>query len=170
MIVSAAALALWIAMPLAPATAAALLLAGMIQTVRLVRWAGDRTYREPLVLILHVAYAFVPIGFLLSAAGAFGLVAGSAGIHAWAVGAIGTMTLAIMTRASLGHTGRPLTASVLTQAIYLAVVIAALARIAASLLPSWSEPLLHVSAFAWAAAFLGFGFSYMPILCGARRT
>ena len=169
MIVSAAALALWIAMPLALATAAALLLAGMIQTVRLARWAGDRTYGEPLVFILHVAYAFVPIGFLLTGAGAFGLVASSAGIHAWAAGAIGTMTLAIMTRASLGHTGRPLTATVWTQGIYLAVVIAALARIAAALLPSWNEPLLYVAAFAWAAAFLGFGFYFMPILCTARR-
>jgi uncharacterized protein involved in response to NO len=50
-----------------------------------------------------------------------------------------------------------------------AVVIAALARIAAALLPSWNEPLLQVAAFAWAAAFLGFGFYFMPILCTARR-
>jgi uncharacterized protein involved in response to NO len=57
----------------------------------------------------------------------------------------------------------------MTQGIYVAVVIAALARIAAALQPSWNEPLLHVAALAWAAAFLGFGFSYMPILCSARR-
>jgi uncharacterized protein involved in response to NO len=74
-----------------------------------------------------------------------------------------------MTRASLGHTGRQLTASVATQAIYAAVVVAALARICAALQPDWSTPLLHVAAFAWAAAFLGFGFYYMPILCGARK-
>jgi len=90
-------------------------------------------------------------------------------MHAWAAGAIGAMTLAIMTRASLGHTGRPLTATVWTQGIYLAVVIAALARIAAALLPFWNELLLQVAAFAWAAAFLGFGFYFMPILCTARR-
>jgi len=74
-----------------------------------------------------------------------------------------------MTRASLGHTGRPLNASAATRAIYVAVVIAALARIAAALLPAWSELLLDVAALAWAAAFLGFGFSYMPMLCSPRQ-
>jgi uncharacterized protein involved in response to NO len=167
--VSAAALLLWIVIPAAFVTAVALLLAGILQAARLARWAGERTVREPLVFILHIAYAFVAIGFLLSGAGALGIVAASAGIHAWATGAIGTMTLAVMTRASLGHTGRPLTASPTTRAIYVAVVIAALARIAAALQPEWTTLLLHIAAFAWAAAFLGFGFYYMPMLCGARR-
>ena len=167
--VSAAALLLWIVIPAAFVTAVALLLAGILQAARLARWAGEHTVREPLVFILHIAYAFVAIGFLLSGAGALGIVAASAGIHAWATGAIGTMTLAVMTRASLGHTGRPLTASPTTRAIYVAVVIAALARIAAALQPEWTTLLLHIAAFAWAAAFLGFGFYYMPMLCGARR-
>jgi uncharacterized protein involved in response to NO len=166
---SAAALLLWMVMPAALVTAVALLLAGILQAARLARWAGERTYREPLVFILHIAYAFVAIGFLLTGAGALGMVAESAGIHAWAAGAIGTMTLAVMTRASLGHTGRALTASATTRAIYVAVVIAALARIAAALLPVWSEPLLELAALAWAAAFLGFGFSYMPMLCSPRQ-
>jgi len=168
-VVSAGALVLWTALPSGRLTAAGLLAAGLLQFVRLARWAGDRTYREPLVVILHIAYAFLATGFLLTGAGALGLVAESAGIHAWAAGAFGTMTLAVMTRASLGHTGRQLTASVATQAIYAAVVVAALARICAALQPDWSTPLLHVAAFAWAAAFLGFGFYYMPILCGARK-
>jgi uncharacterized protein involved in response to NO len=166
---SAAALALWIVMPAVLLTAVALFLAAILQAARLARWAGERTYREPLVFILHFAYAFVALGFLLTGAGALGVVAESAGIHAWAAGAIGTMTLAVMTRASLGHTGRPLTASATTRAIYIAVVIAALARIGAALQPNWSEVLLDVAALAWAAAFLGFGFSYMPILCGPRK-
>ena len=66
------------------------------------------------------------------------------------------MTLAVMTRASLGHTGNALIASAVTQAIYAAVVIAALARICASLEPAWSEPLLQIAAFAWVVAFFGF--------------
>ena len=70
------------------------------------------------MLILHVGYAFVPLGFLLNAAAAFDLVPPSAGIHAWMAGAAGTMTLAVMSRATLGHTGQPLTASRATQAIY----------------------------------------------------
>ena len=64
------------------------------------------TFADRLVLILHVAYAFVPAGFILSALSALDLIAPSAGIHAWTGGAIGTMTLAVMSRATLGHTGR----------------------------------------------------------------
>ena len=85
--------------------------AGLLNLVRQGRWAGDRTLTDRLVLILHVGYFFVPLGFLLAAAAAFGLLPGSAGIHAWMAGAAGIMTLAVMTRASLGHTGQPLVAS-----------------------------------------------------------
>jgi len=70
--------------------------------VRLARWAGERSVRDRLVLVLHVAYAFVPLGFALAALAAFGLAPQSEGIHAWMVGAAGTMTLAVMrTRAKL---------------------------------------------------------------------
>ena len=64
--------------------------------MRLARWAGDRTARERLVLILHVGYAFVPLGFLLTGTGGVRLIPPAAGIHAWAGGAVGTMTLAVM--------------------------------------------------------------------------
>ena len=166
---SVAALTIWVVQPFGRATAAALLAAGLMQTAGLARWAGDRTAREPLVLILHVGYSFVPIGMLLTAAGAIGLVIESAGVHAWTAGAIGTMTLAVMTRASLGHTGRELTASAATQVIYSAVVIAALTRIAAALVPEWNDLLLHITVIAWVVAFLGFGIRYAPILSGGRR-
>ena len=168
-VASAGAMALWIAIPDGIATAIALALAGVLQAARLARWAGERAFAEPLVLVLHIAYAFIAAGFLLTAAGAVGWVAESAGVHAWAVGAVGTMTLAVMTRASLGHTGHALTASTLTRALYLAVIIAAFARVAAALEPMWSLPLLHVAAFAWAVAFLGFAVGYGPMLCRARQ-
>ena len=64
----------------------ALALAGALHLVRLGRWAGDRTVRERLLLILHVGYAFVPLGFFLNACGAFGVVPASAGVHAWMAG------------------------------------------------------------------------------------
>ena len=128
--------------------------------MRLARWAGDRTFRERLLLILHVGYAFVPLGFLLNAASAFGLVPPGAGVHAWMAGAAGTMTLAVMSRATLGHTGQPLTASRATQAIYLAIIVAALARVCAVIEPATAEPLLHLAAFAWAAAFFGFAIAF----------
>ena len=132
--------------------------------MRLGRWAGDRTWRERLLLILHVGYVFVPLGFLLNAASAFGLVPAGAGVHAWMAGAAGIMTLAVMSRATLGHTGQRLTASVTTQLIYAAIIVAALARICAAIDPAHYGSLLHVAAFAWAAAFLGFSISFGRLL------
>jgi uncharacterized protein involved in response to NO len=167
--IGALALVSWVVMPENKLAGAALVLAGLLHLVRLGRWAGDRTWREPLVLILHIGYAFVPLGFLLNAAFAFGLVTAGAGIHAWMVGAAGTMTLAVMSRATLGHTGQQLTASVTTQAIYAAIIVAALSRICADIEPVYSELLLHVAAFAWAAAFIGFAVSFGPLLIGSDR-
>jgi uncharacterized protein involved in response to NO len=161
-------LALWIAQPTGRLAGAALAVMAVLNIVRLARWAGDRTCRERLVLILHIGYAFVPFGFLLASAAALDLVMTGAGVHAWTVGAAGTMTLAVMTRASLGHTGNALTASPMTQAIYAAVVIAAFSRICASLEPAWSDALLHVAAFAWCTAFFGFVGSFGPMLMGRQ--
>jgi uncharacterized protein involved in response to NO len=103
----------------------------------------------------------------LAGMAAFDLAPQVAGIHALA-GGIGTMTLAMMTRATLGHTGRQLAASPAAQAIYPAVIIAALARIRAALHPVWSQSLLHIAAFAWAAAFVGFAVAFGPLLIGER--
>ena len=167
--IGALALSFWVVSPAGRFTGTALAIAGLLHLVRLGRWAGDRTWRERLVLILHVGYAFVPSGFLLNAMSAFELVPAGAGIHAWMVGAAGTMTLALMSRATLGHTGQPLTASRATQAIYAAIVVAALSRICAVIEPAHSEPLLHLAALAWAAAFFGFAITYGPLLAGARR-
>jgi len=169
-VVSAAALCIWIVTPRGELTGTALLAAGILQTVRLGRWAGDRTLRDRLVLILHVAYAFVPFGFVLVSVASFGVILPSAGLHAWMTGAIGTMTLAVMTRASLGHTGHELAAKVGTQIIYAAVVVAALVRVLASLSPQWALPLIHVAALAWIVAFGGFAILYGPILFRARQS
>jgi uncharacterized protein involved in response to NO len=167
---SSAALAFWIVEPFGKATSAGLFVAGLLQALRLARWAGDRTLRDRLVIVLHVAYTFVPLGFALTGLSAVGGVVPSAGLHAWMVGAAGMMTLAVMTRATLGHTGHELIASVPTQLIYAAVFIAAVARIGAALEPRWSEVELHVAAFAWAAAFFGFGIVYGPMLWSLRKT
>jgi len=167
--VGAAALALWIVLPQAPAAAVALLTAGALHAVRLARWAGDRTARERLVLILHLGYAFIPAGFLLTGRAALDLVPAAVGIHAFAGGTIGTMTLAVMTRASLGHTGRALVASRATQAIYAAIVLAAVLRIAAAIAPAQAMLLLAIAGLLWSAAFLGFGAAYGPILLRAAQ-
>jgi uncharacterized protein involved in response to NO len=167
--VGAIALVSWIVSPAATWTGSALTLAGAMHLARLARWAGDRTAREPLLLILHVGYAFVPIGFLLNACSTFDIVPAAAGIHAWMAGAAGTMTLAVMSRASLGHTGQQLTASIAMQAIYVSIIVAVVARICAVFEPDHSIPLLHVAALAWAAAFLGFAICYGPALTGWQK-
>ncbi|WP_024507435.1 NnrS family protein [Bradyrhizobium sp. ARR65] len=166
---SALALLAWIIAPDHPVAGVVLGVAGVLHLLRLARWAGGRTLRERLLLILHVGYAFIPLGFLLNAAAAFDIVPISAGIHAWMAGGAGVMTLAVMTRASLGHTGQELTASRSTQAIYLAIIIAALARICAVLHPAQSDVLLHIAGFAWAAAFFGFALAYGLLLLASRR-
>jgi uncharacterized protein involved in response to NO len=162
---AAAAIACWIAWPQAGATAALAAAAGLLHAVRLGRWAGYRTAGEPLVLVLHVAYAFVSIGFVLLALSiaAPGLVIASGALHGWTVGAIGTMTLAVMTRASFGHTGRVLAATPATQLIYAAIVVAAAARIL-SAFDIWRDALLATSAAAWVLAFAGFAASFGPML------
>jgi len=163
--VSLVSLALWVALPSSSITGLALIAAAVMQIARLVRWAGDRTTSDRLVLVLHVGYAFVPIGFaLLGASILYPLVVpSSVGIHAWTAGAVGLMTLAVMTRASLGHTGQPLTAGRGTQAIYLFVLCAAVFRIIAGFVGSM--PLMEFAAAAWVAAFGGFVLFYGPILC-----
>lgn len=170
MAIGAAALAAWVVSPSGLFVAAALCIAGVLHLVRLARWAGERTFPDRLVLILHVAYAFIPVGFFLAALSALDRVAPAAGVHAWTGGAIGTMTIAVMTRASLGHTGQPLVASPATQAIYAAVVAAALVRVCAALEPSHAEILLPVAGVAWTVAFLGFALTYARLLCAARKS
>lgn len=169
LLLTVVALVLWIAMPASHMTGAALLLAGVLHAIRMGRWAGDRVLRDRLLLILHVGYAFLPLGFLLAGAGAFDLIPASGGAHAWMVGSAGVMTLAVMTRASLGHTGRPLKASRAVETIYAAVVVAALARICAAVHPAWSEHLLHIAALAWVVAFFGFGAVFGPMLLGEPK-
>lgn len=164
------ALATWIVAPSAAVTAWLAAGAAGLHAYRLSRWAGERTASEPLVTILHVAYAFVPLGFALLALGVLrpDVILPSGALHAWTAGAVGLMTLAVMTRASLGHTGQPLTATAPIQAIYAAAIIAALSRIVAAFGIA-REPLLHLSATAWVLAFLGFVLVYAPLLATSRR-
>jgi uncharacterized protein involved in response to NO len=169
--IGAAALSLfaWTVAPEARATGVALIAAAALHAIRLLRWHGERTWRDRLVLILHVGYFFVPLGFLLTGLSAFGLTPLSAGVHIWTIGTIGTMTLAVMTRASLGHTGRALIASSGAQAAYALVIMAALTRVCATLRPELSAVFLIASAVAWVSAFSLFIVSYFGVLTSPRR-
>jgi len=170
LILAGAALGLWIATSDSALTAAAAFAAAAAQFWRMARWAGERTGSERLVLILHAGYAFVPLGFALLGLSILrpDIVLASAATHAWTAGAIGTMTLAVMTRASLGHTGRPLTATRPIQAIYAAVILAAAARIAAGFGVA-RDPMLHLAAAAWVFAFAGFAAVFAPLLAARRK-
>jgi len=167
-VVTAIALAGWIAAPNAALVGWALIAAGLAQAARLARWRGWRAGRDRLVLVLHVAYLFVPVGFVLTALSAFGLAPESAGVHAWAIGAIGGMTIAVMSRAALGHTGRALIASPAAQAVYALLFGAAIARICAALAPEHGVVALHVAAFAWIAAYFLFAAAYWRVFTGPR--
>lgn len=163
-----AALIFWAFVPYGWLTFLVLLTAGGLHTIRLARWAGYRTAGDPLVFILHVAYAFIPVGFVLTGFAALGTFAPDAGVHAWMAGAAGTMVLAVMTRTSLGLTGRPRIAGRGTQLTYLLVVMGALLRVAAALWPAMPGPVMHAAGTAWATAYLYFFVIYWPVLTGRR--
>ena len=170
LIVTAAGLTAWSVAPTHPAAGAMLLAAGVLNLGRLARWRGDATLTEPLLVILHVGYLWLATGLVLLGLSVLapGLVQPSAGVHALTAGAIGVMTLAVMTRSSRGHTGRPLTAGKIEVVIYVLINAAALTRVAGGLSPSAYQPLLIVSAGLWSAAFLAFVIGYGPMLLAPR--
>lgn len=161
----AAALAAWVIAPESGVAGAAMVAAGLAALVRLARWRGHLTLVEPLVWSLHLGFAWLPVGLVLTGLGA--LFAGMlqvAGLHALTAGAMGGMTLAVMTRATLGHTGRPLTADRWTAGIYLLVAAAAALRVAAPFAAGMYLPLLWTSALAWSLAFGLFAVRYGRLL------
>jgi uncharacterized protein involved in response to NO len=152
-------------------TGAALLVAGALLVSRLARWRGHRTFREPMLLVLHAGYAWLAVALMLLGAGDLTtVIPPDAALHALTAGAIGTMTLAVMTRASLGHTGREITADRATMAIYLAVTLGAALRVAAPFAGDWYEHVLACGGALWSAAFLLFVIRYARVLFGARVT
>lgn len=168
--VGLAAVVAWLALPVAgaaaPVVGVVLFAAGILLLVRQARWAPFRTLAEPLVWVLHVGAAMLPLGLLVGGAATLAerpdLAA--AMIHLWAIGGIGLMTLALMTRVSLGHTGRPLRAVGGSSAVYLAIAAAAAARVASVLAPQWMLPLLPLAGLLWIAAYAGFLILYGPML------
>ncbi len=161
-------LLLWVVLPEHALTATAALLAAGLNLARLVRWHGWRTLDEPLLIVLHVGYGFVSLGLVAVSLSAMGWIAPASALHVLTVGAIGLMTLGIMTRASRGHTGRPLTASTVTSIAYLALALAAVVRPFAELLPEQYHLLLGLSGTAWLAAFGLFVAEYGPMLLAPR--
>jgi uncharacterized protein involved in response to NO len=166
---TALSLAAWVLLPANAVTAAGFAAAALLHVARLGQWRPWRTRARPILWVLHAAYAWLPIGFVLLAWAQVGGVAASAGIHALAVGATAGLIVGMITRTARGHTGRPLTASRLEVAAYLLVAGAAVARVVLPLIaPAQSAAWLVVAAAAWSAAFALYLWVYTPWLLSSR--
>ncbi|MEF2073009.1 NnrS family protein [Consotaella aegiceratis] len=171
MIVSILALALWTAPPGSAISAAVLLAAGVSNAARLARWRGWATRAEPLLMVLHGAYATVPLGFVAVGAAilAPAIVEPAAALHLWTAGTFGLMTLAVMARASRGHSGRPLTAGAFEVVLFVLVLVATVARVAAPYAGGLYLHVIDIAGLAWTAAFLGFAGGYAKLLLRPSR-
>lgn len=170
MLASPIALLLWVLAPQMAVTGLLLILVGLANLLRLSRWNGMRCLKEPLIVVLHLAYGFVPLGYLAVGASAIwpGLLPATTAYHLWTAGAIGMMTLAVMTRASLGHTGQPLRAGRGTVAIYIAICVSVVCRVLAGTTDLDTMLLYTLSGVFWCAAFFGFAAAYGPALLRSR--
>jgi uncharacterized protein involved in response to NO len=167
---TSAAMVGWVLMPGSAVVGAFLFAAGVLLAVRLFRWRGPATAREPILLVLHVGYGWLAASFALLGLAVMlpDAVPHAAALHALTAGAVGTMTLAVMTRASLGHTGRAIAADRFVVAMYAMVSAGALLRVAAPFFGDWYAHLLVCGGVLWAGAFLLFAVRYAPILWGRR--
>ncbi|MDJ1158207.1 NnrS family protein [Chelatococcus sp. SYSU_G07232] len=155
--------------PAALATGALAAFAAAVHGLRLALWKGWSAAGRPILWILHVGYLWVPVALGLKAVWLLsGAPWAAAWQHALTVGAFGTMILAVMSRASLGHSGRPLAVSRATVAAYLLVMVAAAARVTAPLAGTWYRETICLAGFAWVAGFLLFLAVYVPILLAPR--
>ncbi|MCF6432715.1 NnrS family protein [Leisingera sp. MMG026] len=149
----ASALLAWTAAPWAAVSGVLLLAAGLLHVLRLARWCGLASLGEPLLFMLHAAYALVPAGLIAAAAVPFGLLEPAAAAHILGIGAVGGMTLAVMMRATMGHSGRPLVAGPALTAAFALVIASAALRVAGSteLAAGWTG--ITVSGGLWTAGF-----------------
>ncbi|MEF8723961.1 MAG: NnrS family protein [Candidatus Accumulibacter delftensis] len=145
------------------------LTAALAHAARLYLWQPWRTLRTPLVWVLHAAYAWIVVYLVLRASAALGLVAEALALHALTIGAIGGMTLGMMTRTARGHTGRPLVADRYEIAAFVLVLCAALIRVFGGMIfPDAYLGTLIGSGICWSLAFTLYAIRYWPVLSRAR--
>lgn len=155
-----AALTLWVEGSQTAWIIVACLSAGGLHAIRLWRWRGWLAWDERLLLMLHLGYIFLPLGFVLAAFAQWGRFEPVAALHVWSVGGIGLMTLVVMTRATRGHTGLPLVASKVTVASHVSLLVAALLRPLTGVLPEITSELLAATGLCWILAFALFLLEY----------
>jgi len=144
-------------------------LAAVSNGIRLIGWYTNRFWSVPLLWVLHLGYAWVVAGFCLKALAAIGLISPQFTVHAFSVGGIGVLTLGMMARVSLGHTGRPLTAVTPVAVAFVLINLAAVLRgILPIIFPHWLPQLVALSGSLWVAAFSLFLLIYAPILTQPR--
>ena len=166
---TALSLAAWVLLPAKPVTAAGFALAAPLQATRFWHWQPLRTRARSILWVLHAAYAWLPVSFVLLAWAQADGVAASAGIHALAVGATAGLIVGMVTRTARAHTGRPLKVSRLEVAAYLLVAGAAVARVLLPLVaPAHTADWLVVAAAAWAVAFALYIWVFTPWLLSGR--
>lgn len=168
LIISPFPLVLWVLAPGWWGTGVAASIGAASSLARMVRWRGVATWREPLVLVLHTAFFFIPIGYLAIGLSAFGMITPVSALHVLTVGAIANMTMAVMTRTTLGHTGRSPAASRSTTTAYACLALAALVRPAVDAFPEHYLFVLEASAFLWLLAYGLFIIEYAPMLFARR--
>jgi uncharacterized protein involved in response to NO len=169
LVVTAAALALWVLVPANPLSALVLGAAAMLHAHRLWRWQPARTRARPILWVLHAAYAWLPAGMGLLALSQMDVVSASMGIHALAVGVTGGLIIGMVTRTARGHTGRPIRASRMEVAAYLLVAGAAVVRVLLPMLaPRFMDFWLLGAALAWSIAFGIYLFVFAPWLVTTR--
>jgi len=155
----------WTIQPQAMVTGWILVAGGLANLGRLSRWHGWVTWREPLVLILHLGYGWLAMSLLALGCSILGIgLPTEDAVHTLTTGAVGVMTLAVMTRASLGHTGRPRHAGPLTVFIYMLVTLGALLRVVGPTTGLPRNLVLGLAAVGWSGAYLLFAVVYGPFL------
>jgi uncharacterized protein involved in response to NO len=157
-----AGLPVWLVAPLGGGAATMVL-------VRLIEWQPHKTLRVPLLWILHLSYGWIAVGFFMLSLAAMSLIPSSAAFHALTVGSMAGLILGMMTRTTLGHTGRPLKSGKAEFAIYALIQLGAVLRVAATLVPgAGHDHLLICSALCWTLAFAVFAVVYLPYLTKPR--
>jgi uncharacterized protein involved in response to NO len=145
------------------------LLAGILNTARIAGWYVQKIWYVPLLWILYVGYVWIIVGFFLTALAAYGLVLPSIALHAFTIGGIGVLTLGMMARVALGHTGRALKVSNAMAIAFVLINLAVLFRVLLPIaIPAWYNALIYVSTLLWLAAFALFIFVYLPVLTSPR--
>ncbi|WP_428353942.1 NnrS family protein [Methyloprofundus sp.] len=144
-------------------------LAAITNILRVKDWYEFRIWYVPLLWVLYLGYAWIIVGFIMTALSAFQLIPPTLALHAFTMGGIGVITLGMMARVSLGHTGRVLKASQAMAIAFALINIGALVRVVIPvLMPNWYADIIYASTLLWLAAFALFAYVYTPILTTAR--